>query len=272
MKGPPARGAPSDVLQTRLQLDIYVREMREAILRERSATDQLDAARRQLEVFADDIRKLFEQERERRRQLESAYRETLLRLARAAAYRDEETATHCDRLGHYSRYLCQALRVPADESEHIAIAAPLHDLGKIGVPDSVLLKRGPLHEPEWRVMRTHPGIGASLLRGSQSELIETARLVALTHHECWDGSGYPEGLTGTDIPHCGRIVKMVDVYDALRTRRPYKTALPHDEACRRILEGDDRIRPSHFDPDVLQAFRSVAEQLAAVYARFGDDD
>jgi putative two-component system response regulator len=254
----------------RLQLDVSARALREVITREHDGARQLAAAQRQLEAFADDFRKLLELERERRLQLESAYGDTLLRLARAAAFRDDETAAHCDRLRHYTAVLCDALGFPHDESDRIAAAAPLHDLGKIGIPDAILMKPGPLDETEWRAMRRHPAIGASLLRGSTSELIEAARLIALTHHENCDGSGYPQGLSGEAIPIAGRIVKLADTYDALRSRRPYKRAFDHDEACRCLLEGDGRTMPRHFDPVVLEGFRTVAEKFAKIVERFGD--
>lgn len=255
----------------RLQLDVSARALRETITREQDGARQLTAAQRQLESFADDFRKLLELERERRLQLESAYADTLLRLARAAAFRDDETAAHCDRLRHYTSALGDALGLPKDEADRIAAASPLHDLGKIGVPDAVLLKAGPLDEAEWRAMRRHPAIGASLLRGSTSEQIEVARLIALTHHENFDGTGYPQGLSGDAIPISGRIVKLADTYDALRARRPYKRAFDHDEACRCLLEGDGRTLPRHFDPVVLEAFRSLADRFAKIVERFGDD-
>jgi putative two-component system response regulator len=255
----------------RLQLDVSARALREVITREQDGARQLLAAQRQLEAFADDFRKLLELERDRRLQLETAYGDTLLRLARAAAFRDDETAAHCDRLRHYTAVLCGSLGMPRDEGERIAAAAPLHDLGKIGIPDAILMKPGPLDEAEWREMRRHPAIGASLLRGSSSELIETARWIALAHHENYDGSGYPQGLAGDTIPIGGRIVKLADTYDALRSQRPYKRALDHDEATRCLLEGDGRTLPRHFDPVVLETFRRVAERFARIVERFGDD-
>jgi putative two-component system response regulator len=255
----------------RLQLDVSARALREVITREQDGARQLVAAQRQLEAFADDFRKLLELERERRLQLESAYADTLLRLARAAAFRDDETAAHCDRLRHYTAALSEQLGLPREQAEHISAAAPLHDLGKIGIPDAIMMKPGPLDEAEWREMRRHPAIGASLLRGSNSDLIETARWIALAHHENFDGSGYPQGLAGDAIPIGGRIVKLADTYDALRSRRPYKRAFDHDEACRCLLEGDGRTLPRHFDPVVLEAFRSLSERFARIVERFGDD-
>ena len=121
-------------------------------------------------------------------------------------------------------------------------------------------------------MRAHPGIGASLLRGSNSDLIETARPIALAHHECYDGSGYPQGLAGEAIPLSGRIVKLADSYDALRSKRSYKPSFDHDDTCKRILEGDGRTLPQHFDPHVLEAFRATAERFAEIVERTGADD
>jgi putative two-component system response regulator len=267
-----ARGTPGDLVHARLQLEAYARDLRDAIVRERDANRQLLEARRQLDVFLGDVRKLMDQERDRRLQLECAYRETLTRLARASAFRDDETAAHCDRLRHYTAVLCRELRLPDDEAERIAAAAPMHDLGKIGIPDEILNKKGSLDPEEWKIMRAHPGIGASLLRGSNSELIETARQIALTHHECYDGTGYPQGLAGEAIPFSGRIVKLADSYDALRSKRSYKPSFDHDDTCKRILEGDGRTLPRHFDPHVLEAFRATADRFAEIVERTGADD
>jgi putative two-component system response regulator len=146
----------------------------------------------------------------------------------------------------------------------------MHDVGKIGIPDAILLKEGPLNEIEWEMMKRHPMIGARLLEGSKSPLLEMARQIALTHHERWDGSGYPAGLVGEDIPIAGRIVMLADHYDALRSDRPYKESMSHFQACDVFFSGDDRARPEHFDPKLLTAFRAVQDQFDGIFRVFGD--
>jgi putative two-component system response regulator len=167
-------------------------------------------AHSQLALYARDLKRVLEAERKKTRELEKAYRDTLYRLLRASQYKDDETGGHLRRLRYFTKTLALGLELPPEEAELIAAAAPLHDVGKIGIPDAVLQKPGPLTPPEWKVIQKHPAIGASLLKGSPSPLLEMAQQIALTHHERWDGSGYPQGLQGEDIPLAGRIVMLVD--------------------------------------------------------------
>jgi putative two-component system response regulator len=203
--------------------------------------------------------------------VEHAYAEMLERLLRASAYKDAETGAHLARTRWYTSTVAGWLAVPPADARLMAAAAPLHDVGKIGIPDAVLHKHGPLTPAEWQCMQQHPQIGAQLLEGSASPLVQMARDIALTHHERWDGSGYPQGLRGEAIPLAGRIVMLGDQYDALRSVRPYKPALDHATTCAILLQGDGRTRPSHFDPRLLDAFRVLHREFAAIYAWLRDE-
>ncbi|MEW5823188.1 MAG: HD domain-containing phosphohydrolase [Pseudomonadota bacterium] len=172
-------------------------------------------------------------------------------LGRAAEYRDENTGMHVVRMSHYSRLIAVEAGFSDDEADMLLNAAPMHDLGKIAVPDSVLQKAGPLDETEWVQMRQHPQVGADILGSIQpsSPLIEMARQIALTHHERWDGRGYPAGLAGESIPRVGRVVALADVFDALTSERPYKQAWSWEEALAHIQAESG----SHFDPALVPA-------------------
>lgn len=191
--------------------------------------------------------------------------EIVLRLSTAAEYRDIETGLHIRRLGLYAKVVAESLSLPADYQESILFAAPLHDIGKIGIPDNILLKPGPLTREEFEVMKNHTVIGAKILANSHYDNIQMAESVALNHHERWDGTGYPKGLSREDIPLEGRIIAICDQYDALRSERPYKPAFSHEKTCDILLNGDGRSMPNHFDPDVLEAFKNVADQFNRIY-------
>jgi putative two-component system response regulator len=199
--------------------------------------------------------------------LKLASLDTIHRLARAAEYKDEGTGAHIKRMSQYSAAIARRMSLGDREVENILYAAPMHDVGKIGIPDCILLKTGSLDEDEWEVMKKHPVIGAEILRSSDAEFIQLAETIALTHHEKWDGSGYPQGLRGSEIPLAGRITAIADVFDALTSRRPYRGALSVEESLEIIRQS----RGSHFDPDVVDAFLAVIDEILSLRERYRDE-
>ena len=202
--------------------------------------------------------------------LETAYEEALDLLADAAEYKDPETGDHIKRIGAYSRLMAVELGWPAERQTMIELAAPMHDVGKIGTPDAVLLKPGKLDADEVVVMKQHAEIGHSILSRSDHPVMRCAASIAWSHHERWDGGGYPRGLKGDEIPVEARIVALADVYDALRSERPYKPAFDHEKTLRIMLDGDGRTMPEHFDPALHKIFRANSGAFAQVFDRLAD--
>lgn len=197
--------------------------------------------------------------------LEQASREMMQRLATISEYRDTDTGVHNKRISLYTEKLSESLKMSSGFIKKIKFASTLHDIGKVGIPDTVLLKPGPLTQEEFGIIMSHTTIGSKMLSGSSYPGIQMAASIALTHHEKWDGTGYPRELKGDDIPLEGRIVFLVDRYDAIRSKRPYKPPIDHSRAVRMITEGHGSSRPEHFDPAVLNAFKNVSAQFEKIY-------
>jgi putative two-component system response regulator len=197
-------------------------------------------------------------------------REVIRRLTSVAEFRDAETGAHISRIGLYANKIAESMNMPIDFIDAITYASSLHDIGKIGIPDNILLKPGQFTTKEFEIMKAHTTIGANILADSSHSMIQLGSSIALNHHERWDGSGYPRGLSGNDIPIEGRIVIICDQYDALMSKRPYKPSLEHKEVVRIITEGDGRTSPKHFDPQIMKAFKKMARTFMEIFKTHQD--
>jgi putative two-component system response regulator len=215
--------------------------------------------------LADQNRVLGQMVEERSREVLASHRETIEALARAAGYKDEVSGGHVRRISHYTEELALALGMNAGFCETIHYASQMHDIGKVAIPDAILLKAGPLNQEEWAIMKTHTTLGAQLLGRGHSPYLQMGAEIALHHHERWDGGGYPSGLKGQVIPISARLVNICDQYDTLRAERKYKEALSHASAVEIITVGDGRTLPSHFDPDILKAFTRSANRFSDIF-------
>jgi putative two-component system response regulator len=195
--------------------------------------------------------------RDRTRELRETRLEVIHRLGRAAEFRDQGTGMHLLRISQFSQSMARVIGLPVEQSDLLLSASPMHDIGKIGIPDRILFKAGRLDGEEWEIMKTHTTIGAELLSGHDSPLMRMAAQIALTHHERWDGSGYPCGLKGAEIPIEGRIVALVDVFDALISKRPYKERWPIEDAVRTVEAGSG----TAFDPDLVPCFGQAQPEM-----------
>jgi|YNPBryantNP2012_1023418.scaffolds.fasta_scaffold00734_2 putative two-component system response regulator len=206
--------------------------------------------------------------KERTQEIRHREEEICLRLTAACEYRDEETGTHNRRIGLYAFLMADYLGWGNKVMDEIRIAACMHDIGKIGIPDSILLKSGRLNDEEFEIIKTHTTIGAKILSGSDVSLLQMAHDIALSHHEKWDGTGYPEGRTGEEIPPPARVVAILDVYDALVHKRVYRPPIPEDVALK-MMEKDKSI---YFDPQVFDAFMAILPKIRQIRLQVRDED
>jgi putative two-component system response regulator len=237
-------------------------------LKVKAAQDEIQRHRRELEAAVErrtaDLRQALDDLVYAQHRTRDAHFETVQRLGIAAECRDGQTAAHLDRVGQYCVVLARALGLPPEEVDILRHASPMHDVGKIGTPDAILLKPGPLTPDERAVMQQHTLIGANILRDASSEILQSAETIVLSHHERWDGRGYPNGLAGEAIPLYGRICAVADVFDALTTRRPYKDALSNETALEILRAG----RGAQFDPRLIDLFIAHLDEIVAIQERY----
>jgi len=204
----------------------------------------------------------------RTREVQESYLETIFTLTRAAEYRDEDTGAHVQRIGYYSRELARMLGLDEEFVDKIFFASPMHDIGKIGIADHVLLKPGDFTPDDWEVMKGHTSMGAKILGNSKSPYLKMGAEIALNHHERWDGGGYPDGKRGEAIPPAARIMNICDIYDALRSKRPYKPAFDNLKTMDIMTRGDSRTQPEHFDPVIFAAFMQNHQSFNDIFEAY----
>lgn len=238
------------------------------LLELKTAQDELKRSKQTLESTVEqrtrELRDALEEVTRAQREIQGAHLDTIRRLTLAAEYKDHDTAGHIERIGRYSQVVGMEMHLQPGIVDLLLHATPMHDVGKLGIPDSILLKPGPLDTEERQIMNTHTTIGGQILTGSTSPVIQMGERVALTHHEKWDGSGYPNGLSKDEIPIEARICSVVDFYDALTMDRPYRKAVPAEKVVQMILEDTG----SAFDPDVVDIFIRARPQIEAIKAEY----
>ncbi len=247
---------PVDYVEIRVRLESHlkIKEQQDAILQHQTELETL------VETRTEALRETLTEMAEAQRETHEAYLGTIRRLAIAAEFKDTDTGAHIERVSRFCAMLGRVRNLPPGEVEILRHASPMHDVGKMGIPDHILLKPGKLNDEEWEVMKQHSMIGARILGGSDSELLQAGELIARTHHERWDGSGYPNGLAGEDIALMGRICAVADVFDAVTNERPYKPAYPNEEALK-VLEEK---KGSHLEPVLVDLFLENLDEVQVI--------
>ncbi|HEX2956947.1 MAG TPA: HD domain-containing phosphohydrolase, partial [Chitinispirillaceae bacterium] len=244
----------------------YSRELSNIYQHSKAKKKQLAETNAQLVKYASDLHTTITNLKGAHKELQESYRDTIFRLVLASEYKDKDTGGHITRMSRYSILLASKLGLSQSEIDNIGLAAPMHDVGKIGIPDQIILKNGMLTDIEFAVIKTHTTIGALILENSRASILQTARTIALSHHEYWNGKGYPSGVGGDKIPLAARIVALSDTFDALTSRRPYKSPYPIDIACDLIKKDRER----HFDPEIVDVFTSNIDQFINIKKEIDD--
>ena len=254
---------PVDHTELRLRLK-WLLELKTAQEGLKRSKEHLEST---VQLRTKELRHALEEVTRAQREIQAGHLDTIRRLTLAAEYKDHDTAGHIERIGRYSQIVGMAMHLQPGTVDLLLHAAPMHDVGKLGIPDSILLKPGPLDQEERRIMNTHTTIGGQILSGSSSPVIQMGERVALTHHERWDGSGYPKGIGEEEIPLEARICSVVDFFDALTMDRPYRRAVPNDEVVEMIVEE----RGKSFDPAVVEIFLRVRADLEHIQREYVGD-
>lgn len=242
------------------QLKKYADDLVKIYQSEKQKRNELEAANLQLIKYGHDLNRSVSELKAANLELQKAYLDTIYRLVIAAEYKDEDTGDHIIRIGHYSSLIAEKLGMSEAKTKDMLYASPMHDIGKIGIPDHILLKPGRLTDEEFDIVKTHTAIGGKILSNSNAKIIMLAEQIALSHHEKWNGQGYPKGLSGKDIPLAGRIVAIADVFDALISKRPYKKTFSLETAINIIKKE----RGQHFDPDMLDIFLANMDEIIKI--------
>ncbi len=235
----------------------------QSLLKVKAYNDHMRDYQKELET---EVARRTEQLRQAFEKIKAASLDTIYRLSKAAEYKDEDTGAHIQRMSHYAVAIAREMGLDDRYVETLLYASPMHDVGKIGIPDHILLKPGKLNPDEWEIMKQHTIIGGKILSGSDAEFIKLAEVIAFTHHEKWDGSGYPKGLKGEEIPLAGRVTAIADVFDALTSMRPYKEPFSIEKSFTIIKDE----RGDHFDPDIVDAFFAIENEILSIKKKYKD--
>lgn len=254
--------------QNEAQLKKYAEDLVAVYQSEKQKRKELEVKNRQLEKCAGDLSRVLSELKVLHGDLNDAYLDTIHRLVMAAEYKDDDTGAHIVRITGYSVLVAEKLGLSDTEIRNVQYAAPMHDVGKIGIPDSILMKPGRLTAEEFEVVKTHTTIGAAILSNAKATILQVAETIARSHHEKWNGKGYPLGLAGKDIPLVGRIVAIADTFDALTSKRPYKDPYPVSVA----LDIIRKERGQQFDPDVVDVFLENREEAERIKHSVSDQE